>query len=191
MTSKNKRGRRRGVRHLENPPPLSLTSLMDVVTNILVYTIKIFAVSPITVQDPSVALPRSSSREDAADAVVVMVTGAQRAESKGDSGTEVVQEIPTIVVDGKVIQRLDRETYRVPAEAKQRGYIITSLKKELLEIRKSQGQTAQLTEGEGFTGNIVIIADKYTPYRVLADVLVTCGQAGFGDFKFAIVKQDA
>ena len=182
---------RRKSRHLENPPPLSLTSLMDIVTNILVYTIKIFAVSPILVQDPSVVLPSSSSREDAEDAVVIMVTGMKRIESEESGQIEVVNQVPTIVVDGKVIELLDDKTYRVPAKAKERGYVITSLKRELIAVRKNQNSTAKMTDGEGFTGHIVIVADKNTPYRVLADVLVTCGEAGFGEFKFAIVKQEA
>lgn len=130
----------------EKPYGISLTSLMDIVTNLLVYTIKIFAISPILVQDPSVVLPLSTTQENAEESVVVMVTGTQK-----------------IVVDGKVVG---------------------NLKKELLEIKQNQ-------QGFGFTGQIVIVADKLTPYRVLVDVLATCAEAGFGKFEFAVVKQEA
>lgn len=184
--------KRKQRRSMGEAPPLSLTSLMDIVTNILVYTIKIFAVSSITVQDPSVFLPKSTSREDPEDAVVVMVTGTKRQEANNDVA-ELVTEIPTIVVDGKVIEQLDPTTYRVHPQAKERGYVIKALKQELLEIRRQQNQTAQLTDHDKPAANrqIVIIADKNTPYRVIADVLVTCGEAGFGEFKFAVVKLEA
>lgn len=171
--------RRRKRREEEKPYALSLTSLMDIVTNILVYTIKIFAVSPIVVQDPSVELPHSTSREDAEESVVVMLTGMRD------------QQSPTIVVDGKVVEWMDKETYRVPESAKNNGYVIKKLKKELLAVRQNQKQSADLIAGSGFTGKVVIVADKHTPYRVLVDILVTCADAGFGSFEFAVVKQEA
>ncbi|MEI6805011.1 MAG: biopolymer transporter ExbD [Myxococcaceae bacterium] len=173
--------RRRRRRQEEKPYALSLTSLMDIVTNILVYTIKIFAVSPIVIQDPSVELPHSTTKENAEESVVVMLTGI-RAADKG---------MPSIVVDGKVVEWIDKETYRVPEAAKNNGYVIKKLKQELLAIKKNQKQSAGLIKDSGFTGRIVIVADKNTPYRVLVDVLVTCGDAGFGNFEFAVVKQEA
>ncbi len=165
----------------DKPYVVSLTSLMDIVTNILVYTIKIFAVSPIVVQDPSVELPKSSSQKDAEESVVVMVTGMRRQ----------VNETPTIVVDGREVERLDPKTYRVPESAKNNGYVINKLKQELLSIKANQKESAGLIKGSGFTGHVVIVADRYTPYRVLVDVLVTCGDAGFGNFEFAVIKQEA
>lgn len=183
--------RRRKRREDEKPNALSLTSLMDIVTNILVYTIKIFAVSPIVVQDPSVELPRSTTQEDAEESVVVMVTGMRRAEATDDDRIREIKEIPTIVVDGKVVERIDQKTYRVPEAAKNNGYVIKKLKQELMAIKQNQKQSADLIEGSGFTGRVVIVADKYTPYRVLVDILVTCGDAGFGNFEFAVIKQEA
>jgi biopolymer transport protein ExbD len=184
------RGRTRR-REEDKPYSVSLTSLMDIVTNILVYTIKIFAVSPIVIQDPSVDLPMSTTQENAEESVVVMLTGIRRAEATDDERIKEIKEVPTIVVDGKVVERMDKNTYRVPESAKNNGYVITNLKKELLAIKKNQTQSADLIKGSGFTGRVVIVADKHTPYSVLVDVLVTCGDAGFGNFEFAVVKQEA
>ena len=190
MRSKKGSRTKRRSRNEIDLPKVSLTSLMDIVTNILVYTIKIFAVSAIAIQDPSVSLPKSSSRQDAENAVVVMITGTLRKEAEDDV-TEYIHETPSILVDDRVILKLDPKTYRVPANAKERGYVITVLKKELIKVRKEQIETADLTKGEGFSGRVVIVADKETPYKVLADVLVTCSEAGFGSFQFAIVKREA
>ncbi len=179
-------------RRVETEPyRVSLTSLMDIVTNILVYTIKIFAVSPILVQDPTVELPRSTSQKDAQESVVVMVTGIRRAEASDDAVIREIKEIPTIVVDGKVVNRIDPKTYRLPENAKNNGFIIRNLKEELTRIRDSQMHSKKFVKKGGFTGKVVIVADKFTPYRVLVDVLATCGDAGFGSFEFAVIKQEA
>lgn len=183
--------RRRRVREEEKPAALSLTSLMDIVTNILVYTIKIFAVSPIVVQDPSVNLPHSTTQENAEEAVVVMVTGMKQLEANAHDQIHHINETPTIVVDGRVVQTIDPTTYRVPEAAKNNGYVIKSLKEELLAVKNNQKDSAHLIKDSGFTGRVVIVADKNTPYRVLVDVLVTCGDAGFGKFEFAVIKQEA
>ncbi|MBH1989445.1 MAG: biopolymer transporter ExbD [Myxococcaceae bacterium] len=183
--------RRRRFRSEESPYRVSLTSLMDVVTNILVYTIKIFAVSPIVVQDPSVDLPHSTTRENAEEAVVVMLTGIRRMEGAVSDEMKALYETPTIVVDGRVVEKIDPKTYRVPALAKKNGYVITSLREELISVKANQKHTAEFIKNSGFTGKVVIVADKYTPYRVLVDVLVTCGDAGFGKFEFAVIKQEA
>src|SRR3989338_680280 len=181
--------RRRFQKHHEQKPySVSLTSLMDIITNILVYTIKIFAVSPILIQDPSLVLPHSTSQANANESVVVMITGVLRAESTDTEEIKMLKEIPTILVDGTVVDRLDTKTYRVPESAKTNGFIIKNLKQRLLEIKQNQTQSAAFIQNSGFTGRVTIVADKNTPYRVLVDILATCGEVGFGNFEFAVVK---
>ena len=180
------RRRKKTVRQMAETSAPNLNSLMDIITIILVYFIKTFAASDLEVQDPSVQLPVSSSIENIEETAVVMVTGAKRKDPNGG----YAKDIPTIVIDGKVVARLDASTYRVADSIKEKGFIIKPLKKELMGIRKDQGSTAAITGGEGFTGKITVVADEDTPYRVLSDVLVTCSNAGFGTFKFAIIKKD-
>ncbi len=188
-----KRKKRRQRRAPEAPAPLTLNSLMDIVTILLVYLLKSYATSPIEVKDPSIALPISSSLENVEEATVVMITGPQKTVPNPNDPTQaiVVPNTPTIVVDATPIVALDEATYRVPAEAKDAasgGYVITALRAKLKEAAEMQALTAEVSDTLGFSGKVVIIADKQTPYRVLTDVLVTCGQAGFGEFRFAIVK---
>ena len=45
-------------------PPLSITSLTDAVTLLLVYLLKTFATNPIEVKDSSIELPRSVCRPE-------------------------------------------------------------------------------------------------------------------------------
>jgi biopolymer transport protein ExbD len=163
---------------------------MDIITIILVYLIKTMASSPISVQDPSVQLPISSSIESVEELVVVMITGAERRDT-GPNGEKIwIPDIPTIVVDDDVVLQLSQD-FEVPAGELERQFVIRKLKQRLLEVRKMQGMTAEVTEtGEGFTGKVVFVVDKNVPYRTLSKALVSSAEAGYAEFKFAIVKAE-
>lgn len=188
-----KRRRKKAV--LESGAPLSINSLMDIVTILLVYLLKSYATSPIDVKDPAIELPISTSTERVEEATVVMITGPEKKAPNplDPANAIIVENVPTIAVDGTAVAQLDPATYRVPNEMKDAntgGYVIKALREKLREAREMQEATADISEKGGFSGKIVILADKRTPYRVLTEVLVTCGEAGFGEFKFAIVKDE-
>ena len=181
--------RRRGGQRLTDAAMPSLNSLMDVVTIILVYFVKTFAVSPISVQDPSVQLPISTSLEVPQDSIVVMLTGASRRET-GPQGKEIwIPDIPTISVDDDLILQL-APNFEIPPGELERQFVIRKLTQKLLEVRKKQGITAELMESGGFTGNIVFVVDKNAPFGTLSKVLVSAAEAGYNGFKFAIVRQE-
>jgi hypothetical protein len=146
------------------------------------------ASSPIDVKDPSVNLPISSSMESIEDSVVVMITGAERKEVL-PNGAVSVPAIPTIVVDDDVIMQLGAD-FSVPEDQLEKQIIIKPLKQRLLEVRKQQGVTAELTDSEGFSGKIVFVVDKNVPFKTLSKALVSSAQAGYDGFKFAIVKKE-
>jgi biopolymer transport protein ExbD len=181
-------------------PTLSINSLMDIVTIILVYLIKSFVTSPIEVKDPSIDLPISTSQDSIEEASVVMVTGPVMKYTDSTGRLQVKQNQPMLLMDGKPLLNLEtvagadgNASYRVPSAEKTppdaNGFLINRLRADLESARKLQEATASITE-QDFAGKVIIIADKHTPYRVLMDVLITCGQAGFGEFKFAIVKDE-
>lgn len=179
-----RRKRRRRETFLMGP---SLTSLMDVITIILVYLIKNFSASPFSVQDPSITLPVSTSIESVEDLVVVMITGAERKEIGPDGRQVIVADVPTIVVDDQVVMQLS-QNFEIPPGQLEREFVIRALKQKLLETRKMQGVTAELTEAGAFDGKIVFVVDKHVPYRTLSKALVSSAEAGYANFKFAIVK---
>ena len=193
---KRRARRDKNLRSLDVPVLVSLGPLLDIVTIILVYFIFTFAISPISVQDPAVDLPVSNSEEKIENAVVVMVTGPTRQDPTNNDMIVITKNVPSIIVDNKALLQLDPETYRIPDNYKEKGYVIWPLKKVLMEEREKQIETAELTgEAEasgksGFNGVVAIVADKATPYRVLTDILVTCGEAGYGNFKFTIAKRE-
>lgn len=170
-----------------NDSMLSLGPLMDVVTIILVYFIFNFSVSPISVQDPAINLPSSTSQEKVKEAVVVVISGDERRVVE-ENQVGLKPNIPTIFVDKEPLLKLDAASYRVPENLKSRGYVIAPLLEKLTSLKLKQIETSKLTFGPKFDGTVAIVADEKTPYRVLTDVLVTCGEAGFDKYKFTIAK---
>jgi hypothetical protein len=201
-----KKKKAKGRRHFPKTPPISITSLTDMVTMLLVYLLKTFATNPVEVKDSSIEIPRSSCLPDATlpadtpppdgcgeieEATIVMITGPQQ-KRMVNGQTAVARVTPRIVVDGKPVAELDDATYRVPQNLKDPasgGYVITPLREALKRAKEIKEVTAQVT-GKEFDGKVIILADKQTPYRVLTDVLVTCGESGFADFRFAVIRPE-
>jgi biopolymer transport protein ExbD len=200
---KNSRGRRKMI----HTPPLSITSLTDADTLLLVNVMKTFATTPIDVKDSSIELPRSVCRPEPGsgakerengfpprdgcgevqETTIVMITGP-----KMKRGNQVVPNTPRIAVNSEPVVELDASTYRVPEAAKDpasNGWVITPLR-DALRRAKELKEVGAMRDGKKFDGKVVILADKETPYRVLSEVLVTCGESGFADFRFAVIKPD-
>jgi biopolymer transport protein ExbD len=183
----------RGRRHFPKTPPISITSLTDMVTMLLVYLLKTFATNPVEVKDPSIELPHSVCIPDAnqkpdeppvdgcgniEEATIVMITGPQQKHTVNNQ-VQVSLVTPRIVVDGKPVAELDGKTYRVPNDIKDPAtgnFVIVPLREALKRAKEIK--------------EVTILADKQTPYRVLTDVLVTCGDSGFADFRFAVIRPE-
>ena len=197
---------RRKRRHFARTPPISITSLTDMVTMLLVYLLSTFATNPVEVNDPSIEVPRSTCVPDeklASDELppdgcgkieettIVMVTGPEVKRST-ETGTKIQQVTPRILVNGTSIAEIDAATYRIPDAVKDPAsgnYVIVPLREALKREKAVKEVTAQLS-GRTFDGKIIILADRRTPYRVLTDVLVTCGESGFADFRFAVIRPE-
>lgn len=197
---------RRKRRHFARTPPISITSLTDMVTMLLVYLLSTFATNPVEVNDPSVEVPLSSCRPDESlgpdelppdgcgkieETTIVMVTGPQVSRTT-ETGIKIQQVTPRILVNGQPIAELDAATYRVPDAVKDPAsgnYVIIPLREALKREKAIKEVTAQLS-GKSFDGKIIVLADRRTPYRVLTDVLVTCGESGFADFRFAVIRPE-
>lgn len=196
----HRRKSKRGKRKPEHVATISITSLTDMVTVLLVYLLKTFATSPIEIKDPSLELPRSICRPvvgsgakerdggppprdgcgEIQETTIVMVTGPKKGRT------------PRIAVNSDAVLELDSTTYRVPENLKDPasgGWVITPLREALKRAKEVKAISA-LRDGKEFDGKVVILADKDTPYRVLSEVLVTCGESGFADFRFAVIKND-
>ncbi|MEZ4321401.1 MAG: biopolymer transporter ExbD [Myxococcota bacterium] len=158
---------------------LSITSMMDMMTIILVFLLKSYSTDDVSVA-PSKDLQVPVSTAEKAPKLAVNVVVSQR----------------EIVVDGEEVLTLDRvqndqglEVTAVPAEEK-RGQLISALYDRLLEKAETAKDLAMRTGSEEFEfkGEILLQCDKRLPFSVIREVMFTAGQAQFGNFRFIVIK---
>lgn len=153
---------------------LSLNSLLDIVTIILVYLLKSFASSPVSVPDPSVKLPDSSAQLVPEEAAVVMVTTDK------------------IVINDSAVAEVIDGTHVSPNDKRdgEKGYFITPLYDAMVASADNEKKIAQYNPAHAFKGISILICDKRIPFRLLSEVMYTAGQAEYGNFKFAVIKRE-
>jgi len=149
---------------------LSITSLMDMMTIILVFLLKSYSVEDIQVKPSAdLKLPVSTAKKDPEVAVNVVVSKR------------------TIAVDGVKAIDIDRDTLTVADEYK-RGTMITPLYDVLQEKADDAKALAARNPNQPFKGRLLIQCDKDIPFSLLREVMYTAGQAQFGEFKFVVFK---
>lgn len=158
---------------------LSITSMMDMMTIILVFLLKSYSTDDVSVApSKDLQVPISSAEKAPKLAVNVVVSQSQ------------------IVVDGDEVLALERvqddsgaEVTAVPASEK-RGQLISSLYERLLEKAETAKDLAMRTGAEEFEfkGEVLLQCDKRLPFSVIREVMFTAGQAQFGNFRFIVIK---
>ncbi len=159
---------------------LSITSMMDMMTIILVFLLKSYQTEDVSVApSEDLQIPISSAQKSPKLAVNVVV-------SRKD-----------IVVDGAWVLDLDRsissetgaEEIVVPDEEK-RGQLISKLYDLMLEKAETAKDLGARTGSEDFEfkGEVLLQVDKRMPFSVVREVMFTAGQAQFGNFRFVVIK---
>ena len=91
-----------------------------------------------------------------------------------------------ITVDGIETMKFD-DKGMVPAD-QVAGHIIAPLSQALRDQAEKQRKLAQLNTDVSFKGELILICDKDLPYKILRDILMTAGDAEYGNFRFAVIK---
>lgn len=151
---------------------ININSLMDILTIMLVFLLKSYATDPINITPGSdLDIPKSTSMLKPAATVMVTVS----------KSAIVVDNQPVLVIkDGKV-------------EASQKrggedGYFIIPLNKVLVDAAEKKRRLASVNPTVKFEGICTLVLDKDTPYRLVAEVMYTAGQAEYSKFKFATIS---
>ena len=159
---------------------LTITSMMDMMTIILVFLLKSYQTDDVSVApSEDLQIPVSSAEKTPKLAVNVVV-------SRKD-----------VVVDGVFVLDIERgvneesgdEEVSIPADEK-RGQLISKLYDVLLEkaqVAKDIGKQTGVDELD-FKGEILLQVDKRTPFSIVREVMFTAGQAQFGQFRFVVIK---
>jgi biopolymer transport protein ExbD len=162
---------------------LNITSMMDMMTIILVFLLKSYSTSDVSVApSEDLELPVSTVQKQVEVAVNLVVSKKN------------------IVVDGVPVLNLEKvpdednpgqSKLQVP-EDQRNGQLIEALLDELskkADTAKNIGQQSG-SEEHAFKGRLLIQCDKKLPFEVLRQVMYTAGQAQFSEFKFVVYKQE-
>ena len=148
---------------------LTMNSMMDMMTIILVFLLKSYGEEPVRVL-PDTDIPISTALVTPDDMTVVSVT-----------------RTGVFLIDKKVV---DLEEGLISANFKkggEGGLIIEPLENALREEVEKQKNFARMTNSE-FQGDMTIVADQSTAYRVLAEVMQTAISTEFKKFRFAVIQ---
>jgi len=161
-------------RKLEEPEvikDLNITPMMDMMTIILVFLLKSFASTTSTITfDQNLQIPKSVTQLKPKLAVTVTVTKrVLLVEGDGVAPINYGRIDPAVKRDGE------------------NGYYITPLVDLLEKHAKREKKVADLT-GQKFEAQLMIIADQTTPYRLLTEIIYSCGQAGYANYRLLVLK---
>ena len=152
---------------------LNLVAMMDMLTLILVFLLKSYSVSAMSIPvGEEINIPKSTNTLNPEEAIKLTVT-----KTGGDvSGV--------IAVDETKVMELDAKTYgQLEALARNRRYLISDLHKKLTIEADGIRAIAKVNPTIKFEGKILVIADKEIPYWLITQVLYTAAEAGFEQYK--------
>jgi hypothetical protein len=149
---------------------LNITAMMDMMTIILVFLLKSFSSSTVSMtSSEDVRPPISTTRATPKDTVAVTVT--MKSILVGDKRVVELQNgvIPANVLQGRLV---------VPLGA--------ALKKEVDKLKYIEARNASAP----FTHELSVIAHRSIPYDLLLTVLYTAGQNELENYRFVVLQKD-
>ncbi len=166
---------RRKIRRREEAEENSLNiyPMMDMMTILLVFLIMQFAASSAAKlqQTDALQIPYSTSTMQIQDALSLQISRNE------------------VTVDGEHVLALRNGT--IDPSQKQGGgpgFLVTPLFAKLRQKRQMDKLLAARDPSRQFRGEVQILADKRTPYRTLAEVIYTLGQAEYKNLRFVVNK---
>jgi len=150
---------------------LNITPMMDMMTIILVFLLKTFSSSSSTITfDQNLKVPSSTTQLKTKEAISVTVTKKViLVEGDGIAPIAGGRVDPAVKRDGE------------------NGYYITPLVDILEKHARKEKKVAELT-GIPWEAQLMLVADQTTPYRLLTEVLYSCGQAGYANYRLLVLK---
>jgi biopolymer transport protein ExbD len=150
---------------------LNITPMMDLMTILLVFLLKSFSGSTqLITLDDNLRVPPSMTQLHAKEAVPVTIT----------KRVIIVEGEPVApITNGKVDPSLKPDG--------ENGYKIQPIVDVLTKISNRERRVAELTR-DTFASELMIIADVSTPYRLLTEVLYSCGQAGYSNYRLVVLQ---
>ena len=150
---------------------LNITPMMDMMTIILVFLLKSFSSSTSTITfDQNLQVPKSFT--ELKPKLAVTVTATKKVLLVEGDGIAPIN-------NGRIDPAMKRDG--------ENGYYITPLVDILEKHARKEKKVAELT-GIPWEAQLMLVADQTTPYRLLTEVLYSCGQAGYANYRLLVLK---
>lgn len=160
-------------RALQEPEPLTITSLMDIMTIILVFLLKSYSANPVQLKGgDDLKLPFSTAEQEPGESAAITVT------------------LNNIIVTDDAVAKLENGEVS-EADLGSGGFMIDPLYEALQKEVDKQKKIEKFNKTAKFSGMVTVIADRNVPFSLLSKVMYTAGQAAFSKFKFAVVKRSS
>jgi hypothetical protein len=168
-----RRPRRRGRRPTADSATLSMNSLLDVLSVIVVFLMKSYSADVVQVK-PSADLqvPFSHAAEPAEQSTAITI-------SRQD-----------ILIDDRPVVHLVDGAVPLAGRSGGGGMLIDGLYAQLQQDVQHQQKIAEVNKAAPFRGIATIVADRRVPYPLLTQVMYTAGLAHYGTFKFAAIHAE-
>lgn len=170
--ARNRSIRNRKRRGKKDEFELDITSLLDILVILLIFLIKSYNSSGVTLNIPEgIELPKSKSSTGNNPGVIIQVSKDK------------------IWVDSKTVL----DTSNLPKSIYDQGGrriipLFNELERKKEEIKKLALQTNNKAKKFGGTANLII--DKSLKYSYVKKVMYTCATAGFKEYKFVVMGQE-
>ena len=151
---------------------LNITPMLDMMTIILVFLLKTYNTSTVSVAISGDLLPPSSTTTlEPAETTTITITKSE------------------ITVGDK--PAVDLVDWEIPAAAQnpRAPLVITPVLDLLKKDVERQKYIGKWNKSVQFEGLLSVIGDKGVPYKLLFSVLATAGQAELANYKFVVLKQ--
>jgi hypothetical protein len=163
---------RKKVRFIDKKGDISINSLLDILSVILVFLLKSYSASSIQLK-PAKDLQPPFSHSTLAP----------------EESTAVTVTLNHIMVDDKPCVNLENGRVSSRDQA-QGGMLIQPLFEELQAAVDHQKRIAQRNSKAEFKGIMTIISDRFVKSPLILQVMYTAGLAEFSKFKFMLVKTE-
>ena len=152
---------------------LSITSLLDIMTILLVFMLMNFATNPMNINPTGdMNLVKSTELHQTHEQMTALAITQNHI---------LVEDKPVVQIkQGKVSSRAKRDG--------EDGFVITPLFDALKTAADHQKRISRGNEAVKFKGRLLVIGDENVPYRLLSEILYTAGQAEYGEFEFAVIR---
>ena len=162
------KSRKRRKKELPDDGGVTINSLMDAVTIILIFLLMNFSTDPMKVTPhEKLQLPLSTTMLNAKEKTTTLTVAADGI---------LVDDKPVVTIKNNKVDTSDPNTLTIP-----------QLKDRLDQVVKERKELAAALK-QNFKDIITIIVHGETHYRLINKVIYTAGQATFTKFKFAVVK---